>query len=134
MLGEGIDVEKRPPPIIVKIILIDIKVPFTIRLTHAGFSTLLLFRERIFKCLRFIFSLFVKFEAGQFFPPLIWRSFRDLIGTTVESTVITESSHVQVLFEISLELSVGIFQPIYKIRIQQAVRFIRHHAQEVWKD
>jgi hypothetical protein len=37
MLGEGIDVEKRPPPIVVKIILIDIKVPITIRLTHAGF-------------------------------------------------------------------------------------------------
>jgi hypothetical protein len=95
MLGEGIDVEKRPPPIIVKII-IYIKVPFTIRLTHAGFSTLLFFRERIFKCLRFIFSLFVKFEAGQIFPPVIWRSFRHLIGTTVEGTVITEFFELQV--------------------------------------
>jgi hypothetical protein len=133
MLGEGIEVEKRPPPIIVKII-IELKVSVTIRLTQAGLSTLCFLRESIVKCLSFIFNLFVKFEAGRIFPPLVWRSFRDLIGTTIEGTVITESSHVQVLFEISLELSVGIFLPIYKIRIQQAVRFIRHHAQEVWKD
>ena len=133
MLGEGIEVEKRPPPIIVKII-IEFKVSVTIRLTQAGLSTLCFLRKSIVKCLSFIFNLFVKFEAGRIFPPLVWRSFRDLIGTTIEGTVITESSHVQVLFEISLELSVGIFQPIYKIRIQQAVRFIRHHAQEVWKD
>ena len=133
MLGKGIDVEKRSSPILVKIIL-KIKVPFTIRLTHAGFCTLLFFRESIFKRLRFIFTYFVKFEAGRIFSPLIWRSFRDLIGTTVEGTVVTEFCEVQVLFEISLELSVAIFQPVDKIRIQQAVRFIRHHAQEVWKD
>jgi hypothetical protein len=135
MLGEGIEVEKRPPPIIVIIIIIiEIKVPLTIKLTHAGLSTLCFLRESIVKCLFFIFNLYVKFEAGRIFPPLIWRSFRDLIGTTIEGTVIIESCDVQVLFEIGLELIVGILQPINKIRIQQAIQFIRHHAQEVWKD
>ena len=134
MLGEGINVEKRPPPIVVKIILIDIKVPITIRLTHAGLSTLCLLRESIVECLSFILNHFVKFEAGRIFPPLIWRSFRDLIGTAIKGTVIIESCDVQVLFEKGFELIVGILQPINKIRIHQAVRFIRHHAKELWKD
>ena len=95
MLGEGIEVEKRPPSIIVKII-IKIKVPITVRFTHAGFSTLCFFRESIVKCLSFIFNNFVKFHAGQIFPPLIWRSFRHLIWTTIEATVIIESCEVQV--------------------------------------
>jgi hypothetical protein len=134
MLGEGIDVEKRPPPIVVKIILIDIKVPITKGLTHTGLSTLCLLRESIVECLSFILNHFVKFEAGRIFPPLIWRSFRDLIGTAIKGTVIIESCDVQVLFDIGFELIVGILQPINKIRIHQAVRFIRHHAKEVWKD
>ena len=81
MLGEGIKVEKRSPSIIV--ILIVIKVAFTIRLSLAWLSALIILRKHLIKILNAILILRVILDAGLILAPLIWRSVWDLIGTII---------------------------------------------------